>query len=197
MKNLLLYSLILFFIACDESTEADNAYKKAIDEGWSSFQAQKYNDAILKFKEASVSNPNLADAYVGLGWTYFYLDTLNKSEFYLNKYSEFKFRSSDIFAGIAVVKNVKEDYSSSALYVDSALTLDPNWSFKFATGVNKTDLLSIQAQDYILMNPPDYQKALVTVKKVDPNFVSGFTSAAGKDSITTRIEAMNPGITKN
>jgi hypothetical protein len=126
-----------------------------IAQGWSDFEAKRYDSAVNNFTQVYVQTTSLqvrADALNGRGWSYAYKRDLTKSS------GDFVFANGitgitpaarlDVRAGAAFTLYSMNDFSSAITYAGAVLADSPSYTFSHDSKVTATRLRLLLAQGY-------------------------------------------------
>lgn len=156
---LLSIALSMSFYACskDSSTGPGPAPvdKDYIALGWSNFESQKYDSAVVDFTSAynqATTGSVRGEALGGRGWAYMYKRELSKGK------SDFVFSTgltgvapavmNDIRVGGALALYSLNDFSTAASYASAALTENPSYVFAHDSRVTAKRVRILLAQSY-------------------------------------------------
>ena len=101
---------------------------------------------------------------------------------------------ADLYAGWAFASHANSEPTgmSTQNYVDSnahakhALTLDPAWTSAFIPGLDRNDLLLLEAQnDYFL---GEFALSLAQVQQLDSSFTADVATPEGRAALAAKIE---------
>jgi tetratricopeptide (TPR) repeat protein len=192
-KNIILLIMIaLIFCGCpssDSNVEPPAAtYDDLVSDGWSEFTSQNYTVAIEKFDAAKSMEPDIFEAYNGLGWTYFKDDQLANSIIEFSSGSQKVGSTADIEAGWAFVLNADKKYAASNIKIDTALTSDSNWIFSHGLGLNKNDLIVLKAENFFLLG--SFAVSLSAIQELNPSFVANILTSEGRADLALEIERL-------
>jgi hypothetical protein len=161
MRSFLTISIIAL-LACfgcskDSSTGpnqnlSDVAY---IAQGWSDFEAQRYDAAINNFTQAYIqtSSPSVrGDALNGRGWSYAYKRDLTKASgdlvFAVNLNGITPAALNDVRAGAAFVLYSMNNFPSAITYATAVLADSPSYAFSHDSKVTARRVRILLAQSY-------------------------------------------------
>jgi len=194
MKRYINYFLVIWFtlvyIGCQGTNEptTTDPYAQKITDAWGAFSQANYGGAYDLFNQARVSDTTKADAYLGLGWSKFKLDSLTSAAASFILAARAGLTSADLYAGRAFVANAAKQYEQSIEYAGQALTLNPNWVFAYQSSLNKNDLQLLQAQNYYQLG--NFATSLTYVKLLNISFAADVNTAAGRLALADEIERL-------
>jgi tetratricopeptide (TPR) repeat protein len=149
--------LTLFACTKDSSTGPGPAPvdKDYLALGWSNFESQKYDSAVVNFTAAynqATTVPVRGEALGGRGWAYMYKREISKGK------ADFVFATgltglapsilNDIRVGGAFALYSLNDFSTAASYASAALTENPSYSFSHDSKVTAKRVRLLLAQSY-------------------------------------------------
>lgn len=152
-------ALLLMLAACSKESTTGPAPSPVGKDyqalGWSNFETQKYDSAIINFTSAynmAVTDSARGKALAGRGWTYTYKRDLTKAK------ADFVFAIgliglptevlNDIRAGGAFTLFSLNEFSLAATYAGAALTSNPAYVFSHDSKVTARRLRILLAQSY-------------------------------------------------
>ncbi|MCB0280221.1 MAG: hypothetical protein KDD94_11985 [Calditrichaeota bacterium] len=185
-----IYLTLLIMISCASQTE-DQALTK-LDQAWQQFELRHYSAAIDLFKQVITESKNL-EASVGLGYSYMFLsDYFNSTLILTQAYSDYG-NKADLLAALVLVLNAEgQDLTTSNLFADELLIVDPQWKFGHQLNLTVNDIYLVQAQNYYLLG--DFVKSIEMIQLLDSTFNADISTEAGKLELGEQIDNMNPGL---
>jgi tetratricopeptide (TPR) repeat protein len=155
---ILFYGMILFFVGCsnEEQTTVASA-EELVSQGWKEYVAGNYKDAIGKYQEALAENPDVLDAYNGIGWAMARSGQVRDSIDSFRKAIEKDSLNADAHAGLAGVYFASNDYERAIASAKSALLLNPQY-ISHHDDINSYDVHVLMAECYYISG--NYSEAL-------------------------------------
>ncbi len=192
MKKVFLTIVILWcsnILSCGPDPIRDSAtFEDMVLEGWTSYSQNEFETAIDWFKKAGKKNPSAAEPLTGLAWTFMKMDSLSKADTYFSAGASKQGVPPDHYAGWSFLKNANKEYVLSNQFADEALSMNANWSFVYAVGLNAADLQLLMAQNYFMTG--DYSNSLIKVKILNPSFETDIFDSAGQALLAKEIERL-------
>jgi tetratricopeptide (TPR) repeat protein len=161
-------------------------------DGWTAFEAGDYAGAVPDFQQAVSADPNYADAYNGLGWSYAKLDRLSDAvtQFSLgrSKGGMSTLVRYEIFAGRAFAYNAQGGLNVAYAIADAetVVTYSPGFSFRLDGEVTAADVRLLLAECYASQG--SFVEALAQVQVLAPSFQADVTTAAGRAALLDQVE---------
>jgi hypothetical protein len=181
------------YFGCTATTGGAD-YQALINEAWIQFDGHTYAPAISKFVEAKNTDSTLSAAYNGIGWSYLEIDGLADAQTFFSQGSTRNPASADLLAGWAFVLNAQKKYSQSNEKIVSALGVEANWNFGHGTGLDKSDLLVLKADNYYSLG--DFSNSLAAVLLLDSSFTTDIQTSAGQAALGAEIESLRTSFHK-
>lgn len=201
---------VMLFAGCgsdsDGNTEPDPepepTYAEIVSAGWIALAAGDLDTAIDHFLDAVTADATQAEPHTGLGWCRILLDDPATSD------TDFTTGSlltgtdavqADLQSGWAFVGNALKDptgidtsnFSDSNDRITVALTLDPDWSFPYVAGIDRDDLVLLQAANHFALG--DFASSLGSVQVLDPLFTADVGTPGGLAALAIKIEELRDG----
>jgi tetratricopeptide (TPR) repeat protein len=174
------------------------SYQQLIAEGWNSFSQAQIQDAVTKIKQAQSLDPSQMTAYMALGWIYMKWDSLAVADGQFSNGSTKTGEDSikaDLNAGWAFLLNAEKSYSSSNAKADTALGIEPGWSFPYLAGLNWQDLHVVKAENHYLLG--NFNQSLAEVKLLNPGFsLTTIITPADQAALANEIERLKGTLSK-
>lgn len=163
-------------------------YEELIMQGWEAFEKGDYRAASGKFFEAKSLDINQAEAYNGMGWSYFKLDSLEKAVDEFGVCASQHDPSPDLHAGWAFTLNALKEYEKSNEHIAEALLLDADWVFAYGLSLSSGDLYLLRAENYFLLGK--FAESLVEVQRLNSTFTANLATPAGIAALASEIERL-------
>lgn len=189
LKKTVLWPVMLsvsLMVACGGGGDGDTS-TELLNSGWTKFEAGDYSGALSDFNAAISENPDLGEAYTGLGWCNLNLDQLSAAltNFGLALSNG---ETNDANAGKAFGDLNLGAYGDATDDVDAVVTITGNsatsYVFSHASGINQDDLLWIKARAHFLLGEySDAQSVLDVLDSdngldpLDPSYVEDLANA--------------------
>jgi tetratricopeptide (TPR) repeat protein len=137
-------------------------------DGWKLFESGEVSEALATFEDALAITSTYGEAYNGIGWCCIRLDSLERGAQSFGAAMANGVTSADPPAGMAIIYRDFEpvDFELAVHFADSALSLDPNYSFDHDPRLDWRDLRLILAQ--CLLGLKRYQEAKDQVDILNP-----------------------------
>lgn len=195
----LLIICTLFLPSCKPTTEAGDTIVNISDpgsqaitftlQGWNSFEAKRYPEAVTHFRQAVQTNDQFGDAYNGLGWTYARMDSLQLALHYFDIALGQQANFLDAYAGRSFVSLALGDYRGAILCVSAVEeTGSKFYSFRHDVKISMDDLLLVKAQSYFMLS--NYPAAQALIDRLDPDNALDPTSASYIEDLAFEIESL-------
>lgn len=152
--------LSLLIVGCTEKLSNDKFlsqppeyYSAILQEGWDSFEAGRYNQAVELFSQAAEREATLPEVYLGLGWSSYRSNALENGRSYFGQAIAFSFLDSvngqtivvESTAGLAGIALAAGEFENAISYVDDVLGENPGFSFTHDDVVDYKALKRIKA----------------------------------------------------
>jgi hypothetical protein len=153
--------LIFIFTGCSKDNGSEPEKKApmtVLESSWDSFVQKDYKTAVVGFQEIfdmTDDEKNYFEAYVGLGWSYLYRDSLDLSYSYFDsalaldiKKDYYLLSNDDAWAGICIVNDIRlyNDPHYSYAFFDAFWNIkNTNWTFRYNTEITYDDLAILSA----------------------------------------------------
>jgi tetratricopeptide (TPR) repeat protein len=194
--------LAVVLVGCSSSNGPSGpngpSYQDLINAGWNSYSQAQIQDAVDKIKQAQSLDPSQMTAYMALGWIYMKWDSLAVAD---GQFSNGSTRTgedsikADLNAGWAFLLNAEKSYSSSNAKADTALAIEPGWSFPYLAGLNWQDLHVVKAENHYLLG--NFNLSLAEVKLLNPGFpLTTITTPADQAALANEIERLKGTLSK-
>ena len=127
-------------------TSAENLFTTLKDaqllssRAWSKFEKGQYLQAIHDFELALTVDSNHSDAYTGLGWSYSFLDSLNKAKEKFDNAISISNVLLDAYVGRGMVFLSKKKYYSCVTDLNFVLEHNSNYMFNHYTNIDYKDI---------------------------------------------------------
>lgn len=202
--------LILLIMGCTGKVSNDaflaqppEYYNALLQDGWTSFEAGRYSQAVEEFSLAAEREATMPEVYLGLGWSSYRNNALENGRSYFGSAIAFSFLDTtsgdsiviESTAGLAGIALAAGEYEDAISYVDEVLTGDPAFAFTHDATVNTDALKRIKAiASYYLGDfATAYQQVLdldLTVIGVIPVLANGFNNAVATATGTTSFDGI-------
>jgi tetratricopeptide (TPR) repeat protein len=191
MKKYLLSFLVIvysftFFTGCANDPEPQDQYDNYVRDGWTAFQGKNYNLAIQKFNSAKGVYSNRGAAYLGLGWSYMLIDSLNDAVGEFSDAENYGELTTNLFAGWAVALNALKRFDESNFRIAQVFQRDTGWVFQYDTRYTTNDLNILSAENYFLLG--EFSKSLDQIRLVNPAFTADILTPEGLIALAAEIE---------
>ena len=168
----LLYFIFILLIACknDPPPEPPKTAEQLIKEAWVQFESHNYSYAITIFSEAIALDYKLAEAYMGLGWSYGKIDSLDLaiSNFKIAIILDVEEQYIDIYAGYAFVCFHANEFSQAITAAKKVIErYDEVYIFLHDPTITTSDIRLLLAQCYF--ETGEYYLAQAQVDILDPD----------------------------
>lgn len=163
-------------------------YEELIMQGWEAFEKGDYRAASGKFYEAKSLDINQAEAYTGMGWSFFKMDSLAKAIGEFSVCATQHDAAPDLHAGWAFTLNALKNYEASNEHIAEALLLDEDWVFAYGLALSSGDLYLLRAENYFLLGK--FAESLVEVQRLNPAFTANLATPAGVAALASEIERL-------
>lgn len=164
-------------------------YYTKVAEGWLTFEAQNYDDAIKIFQDASEIEPLLSEAYLGLGWCYAMLDQMANS---LAAFKPAIEREPDLphgYASRAFVYLAQNEYANAVEDADSAISLSGDeYVYGQVPAVRTYSLRLLMVESYYALG--QYPEAQVQLDILNPKNGLDRESRTYKKDLLSEIEKL-------
>jgi len=164
-------------IAISGTKDESKDIETSIQNGWSSFEAGNFADALISFQESiETANANVlydslhAEILNGSGWANAFIREYSAAAIDFNKvqnYSPAAITKLDAVAGIVLVENIRGKYTVVIDQATELLNSDPNYIFSHNTTINHADIRLARAQAYF--NSGDFINCALDLDVLDPN----------------------------
>ncbi len=134
-------------------------------EGWELYEARDYSGSLEKFNEAVSTDPDYADAYVGLGWAYGKMAQLTECVSSFRTALSKDAQNVDALAGIALAYLADDEYDQAIAKASQLLAISPDYSFEHGS-VTSRNLHLVLAESYYYTG--DLAKAQSEVDILNP-----------------------------
>jgi hypothetical protein len=138
-----------------------------LEEAWNYFQIGQFDEAIDFFTSAIALNPQLADAYHGLGWCYGNTGSLTSAVTNFRSALSYDSQLIDAHAGLAFVYSALEDYDNVVVEALIVIGADAYYVFQHDTAVTIADIRLLLAQSYFFTQ--QYSEAQAQVDLLNPS----------------------------
>ncbi len=191
MKKYLLSLLVIaffftLFTGCANDPEPQDQYDNYVRDGWTAFQNKNYGGAIEKFNTAKGVYSNRGAAYLGLGWSYMLIDSLNEAVGEFSDAENYGELLTNLYAGWAVALNALKRFDESNFRITQVFQRDTGWVFQYDTRYNTNDLNVLSAENYFLLG--DFTKSLDQIRLVSPSFNADISTPQGLMALAAEIE---------
>jgi tetratricopeptide (TPR) repeat protein len=162
--------LMLCWLACGHnSSEPGVSSRQLTAQGWDKFEGGDYDGALSKFRQVLRRNRTYGEAYNGEGWCRLKLDSLDVGLVSFDSAISNGVESADPCAGKAVIYRDLEpvDFQLAIDWSDSALALDPEYTFSHDESLDWKDLRLILGHSYYCLN--EYLEAKAQVDILNPD----------------------------
>jgi tetratricopeptide (TPR) repeat protein len=146
-----------------------------VNQGWNFFENASYDSARARFESAIAIDPTYADAHNGLGWSVLYLGFPPSNEpideaitAFLQAITRGLF-AADPQVGLAFAYQSEGEYSPAVQYAQSALNMEPTYSFRHRDTINYLDIRLVLAQSYFGQGEDYFPQAQAEVDILDPD----------------------------
>ncbi len=166
---------VLMAVGCGDDgggpTEADVVTK--INDGWASYRAGDFDQALTRFNAAISSDSNNGGGYNGVGWVLLATldgpagDDLAEILRYFDRAVAEGFVDADAQAGRCIVFNVASEYRQAVNAGLDAIALDIEFELPGDPAIEIRDVRLALAQAY--MGLGEYEAALEQAVLIDPN----------------------------
>lgn len=167
LSNLQVYTPYFYIVISNNengtATSAESTFTTQVNapyllnRAWYRFEQGQYLEAVSDFKAALNMNSNLNDAYVGLGWSYSFLDSLDEAkkqfDIALSKNSQLL----DAYVGRGMIFLSKNKYYLSVLDLNYVLEKNSAYVFTHNTNIDYKDIHIALAEAYFYQGK--YSKA--------------------------------------
>ena len=157
MRKIPFIIILLIIFSCSEKysddsflSQSPHTYNWLMGNGWISFQESDFTQAIDYFQTAANRDATKAEPYLGLGWSYARSADLDLESSVSNfgraiQFSVFQpdlefLYTNEAHAGLAIVSFASGDYEGTVGYIDSVLTADPDFSFRYDNSISNISL---------------------------------------------------------
>jgi len=200
-SSLLFYALIILFlfsIGCgkDEESSIIPKAEELVSQGWKEYSAGNYKDAIGKYQDALQKDPDVIDAYNGMGWSMARLGEIRNAIDSLKKAAEKEHSNPDIHTGLSGVYFASDDYERAIASAKLALSLDPQYK-SHHDDITAYDVRILMAECYFIMGNYSDAKAQIDIlggasRNLDPasptyksDLISVINELAKKGTLTS------------
>ncbi|MCF7797476.1 MAG: hypothetical protein K9N11_10400 [Lentisphaeria bacterium] len=212
MKTKITIITVLSFllIGCTEKLSDDKFlsgppenYEALMTEGWNSFEAGRYTEAVEAFSMAAEREATLPEVYLGLGWSSLRAQALENGRSYFSSALAFAFLDAvngptiiiESKAGLAGIALAAGEYESAVGYVDEVLASDATFVFSHDSGVDVAALKKIKATAAYYMGDfsTAYQQVLdigESLSVVNPVQSNGFSNAVAQATGSTAFNGI-------
>lgn len=183
MNRLIILCMAAFLCACGESKK-----KNYLEEGWNAFAQGDYAQALLELQTAKLKNPNDSKIRTALGWTYMRLDSLEPADMEFAEGSVLSEAPVDLAAGWSFVLAANHNYAASNIQAAQALTVDPDWVFLYADGIDHHDIRVVKAENHFLLG--EFALSLNEIQILNSDFNADINTATGRSQLASEIERL-------
>lgn len=190
MKYRFLFSIIFIFglglQSCSSDPEPQDQYENYIRDGWSAFKSKNIPLAINKFNQAKGIYSNRGASYLGMGWCYMVIDSLNDAVGEFSDAENYGELTADLYAGWAVGLNALKRFDESNFRIAQVFQRDTGWVFEYDIRYTTNDLNVLSAENYFLLG--DFYKSLDQIRLLNPSFTADLSKPAGLILLAAEIE---------
>lgn len=142
-------------------TSAENSFTTRKDaqlllaRAWKKFEQGQYSEASLDFGLVLAENSNYSDAYVGLGWSYSFLDSLEQAKEQFDKAISLNNRLFDAYVGRGMVLLSSSKYNAAVSDLSFVLASNPIYAFSHNTDIDYKDIHIALAEAYFYQGKYD------------------------------------------
>lgn len=178
-------------------------YNALVQEGWTSFEAGRYSQAVDAFSSAAEREATLPEVYLGLGWSSFRNNAQENGRSYFGSAIAYAFLDTvkgpmvviEATAGLAGIALAIGEYENAISYVDEVLTNEPAFTFSHDNSVNYRALKKIKAISayYLGDFATAYQQVLdlnLSFSGVTPVLPNGVNNAIASATGTTPFDGI-------
>ncbi len=209
IEKLMVYTTYYYIVISKNEngadTSAENSFTTRKDaqlllaRAWKKFEQGQYHEAILDFELVLAENNNYSDAYVGLGWSYSMLDSLEQAKEQFDNALSLNNRLLDAYVGRGMVLLTKGRYNASVSDLSFVLTNNPTYSFSHYTDIDYKDIHIALAEAYFYQSKYDKAQEHVNFlwpgNGLDPDqsttwVVDSVSYATYQEALLTAIEKL-------
>ncbi len=189
-----IFVMLFFLTGCSsKSSNPGPDVSEIINSGWAKFEqtSPDYVGALADFIEAIELNPDVAEAYVGKGWSYAKMGEGSSDTRYALAIDNFNLAINldeeeyDAHAGMAFAYHVTNKYSKVIEYTDNVLDNTEYYIFSHDQDINRDDLLLIKGQAYFYLG--DYDNVIEILKIISPEITY---SSDRPEELLTRLQEL-------
>jgi tetratricopeptide (TPR) repeat protein len=208
IEKLKVYTLYYYIVISKNDNGADTSAENSFTTGkdaqlllaraWIKFEQGHYGEAIFDFELVLSENINYSDANVGLGWSYSFLDSLEKAKEQFDIALSLNNKLLDAYVGRGMVLLSKSKYNASVSDLNFVLTNNPIYAFSHYTDIDYKDIHIALAEAYFYQSKYDKSQEHVNFlwpgNGLDPD--EGTTWVIDSVSYATYQEALLSAIEK-
>lgn len=148
------YYIVVSSNANGTDTSAENTFTTQVntqfllDRAWPNFEQKQYLEALIDFKAALSISVNLSEAYLGSGWSYAFLDSLDEAQQQFDGAIFFDKQLLDAYVGRGMVLLSKNKYFLSIADLTYVLEKDSIYVFDRNTNIDYKDIHIALAEAY-------------------------------------------------
>ena len=165
IENLEFYTSYYYIVISKNDNGADTSVEKSftteknaqllLARAWKKFEQGQYSEAILDFELTLSENSNYSEAYVGLGWSYSFFDSLDKAEEQFDKALSLNNKLLDAYVGRGMILLSKGKYNASVSDLSYVLASNPTYAFSHYTEIDYKDIHIALAEAYFYQSKYD------------------------------------------
>lgn len=182
---------VLIIAGCREPVYPDAP--DYVEYGWELWTEGSYRAAIAQFDTAASQelDPDYADAWNGLGWSYARLGAADTSadKFTVGvNLSDTSIVGTEILAGRSFTRLALGQFSGAVSDAKGALNLASEWIFQRDPDVTYEHLTLTVATGFYGLGA--FDSCLVWVRKLDDTFSTNVTTLSGRSRLADKLEAL-------
>lgn len=159
-----------------------------VERAWTYYEDGEYDKAILEFEDVIDAEPDNAEAYNGLGWTYGIICSLSLSVAYFDTALQLQSSLVDPYAGLAFSYADLPDDANAVISATTLIQRDSLYFFGHDNDITWHDVRLVKAQ--CLCNLGDFASALTEVQALNSSFTCDVLTPQGRRALLQEIERL-------
>lgn len=174
----------------EKSTAPTTPPTDLITQGWEEFERGSYQSAYDLFRRAVNADPNLSDAYNGLGWSAGHIEgKIGEAREHFSRAFSLDSLHYDALGGWTFALYQTEEYSSAIERGGQLLNRKPRWRFLHNPTLDFNDIRLIQAFSWVHLG--NFEEAYRVVRNyLNPDFDTDISSPSGKRELLDELERL-------